>query len=31
MLFFDGIQIERPDGILRFRWVKAPQALSLSG
>jgi len=24
MLFLDGVYIERPDGSLRFRWVKAP-------
>ena len=24
MLFRDGVYVERPDGSLRFRWVKAP-------
>jgi hypothetical protein len=24
MLFLDGVYVERPDGLLRFRWVKAP-------
>jgi hypothetical protein len=24
MLFLDGVCVERPDGLLRFRWVKAP-------
>ena len=24
MLFLDGAYVERPDGSLRFRWVKAP-------
>ncbi len=24
MLFLDGVYVERPDGSLRFRWVKAP-------
>jgi hypothetical protein len=24
MLFLDGVYVERPDGSLTFRWVKAP-------
>ena len=24
MLFLDGVYVERPDGSLRFRWIKAP-------
>ena len=24
MLFLDGVYVERPDGALTFRWVKAP-------
>ncbi len=30
MLFLDGVYIERPDGSLRFRWVKAPSGAELS-
>ena len=26
MLFLDGVYIERPDGSLRFRWVKVPSS-----
>ena len=31
MLFLDGVYIERPDGSLRFRWVRAPTSTELSG
>ena len=31
MLFLDGVYIERPDGSLRFRWVKAPTSAELAG
>ncbi|EAR22691.1 putative transposase [Nitrococcus mobilis Nb-231] len=30
MLFLDGVYVERPDGSLRFRWVKAPTSPSLT-
>lgn len=30
MLFLDGVYIERPDGSLRFRWVKAPTSAELT-
>ena len=30
MLFFDGVYVERPDGTLSFRWVKAPTSAELS-
>ena len=29
MLFLDGVYIERPDGSLRFRWVKALSSAEL--
>ncbi len=29
MLFLDGVYVERPDGSLRFRWVKAPSGAEL--
>jgi len=31
MLFLDGLYVERPDGSLRFRWVKAPTSAELAG
>ncbi len=31
MLFLDGVYVERPDGRLRFRWVKAPTSAELTG
>jgi hypothetical protein len=31
MLFLDGVYVERPDGSLRFRWVKAPISAELAG
>jgi hypothetical protein len=31
MLFLDGVYVERPDGSLRFRWVKAPTNAELAG
>jgi len=31
MLFLDGVYVERPDGSLRFRWVKAPTSAELAG
>jgi len=31
MLFLDGVYVERPDGSLRFRWVKAPTSAELTG
>ena len=31
ILFPDGVYIERPDGSLRFRWVKAPTSAELAG
>jgi hypothetical protein len=30
MLFLDGVYVERPDGRLRFRWVKAPTSAELN-
>ena len=30
MLFLDGVYVERPDGTLSFRWVKAPTGAELS-
>jgi hypothetical protein len=30
MLFLDGVYVERPDGSLTFRWVKAPSGAELS-
>ena len=30
MLFLDGVYIERPEGTLRFRWVKAPTSTELT-
>ena len=30
MLFLDGVYVERPDGTLRFRWVKAPTSAELT-
>ena len=30
MLFLDGVYVERPDGALRFRWVKAPTSAELA-
>lgn len=30
MLFLDGVYVERPDGSLRFRWVKAPSSAELT-
>ena len=30
MLFLDGVYVERPDGSLAFRWVKAPTGAELS-
>jgi len=30
MLFLDGVYVERPDGLLRFRWVKAPTNTELT-
>ena len=29
MLFLDGVYVERPDGLVRFRWVKAPSGAEL--
>jgi len=31
MLFLDGVYVERPDGLLRFRWVRAPTSAELAG
>ena len=31
LLFLDGVYVERPDGTLGFRWVKAPSATELAG
>jgi hypothetical protein len=31
MLFLDGVYVERPDGSLHFRWVKAPTSAELVG
>ena len=30
MLFLDGVYVERPDGSLRFQWVKAPTSAELT-
>jgi hypothetical protein len=30
MLFLDGVYVERPDGSLRFHWVKAPTSAELA-
>jgi hypothetical protein len=30
MLFLDGVYVERPDGSVRFRWVKAPSGVELT-
>ncbi len=30
MLFPDGVYVERPDGSVRFRWVKAPTSAELT-
>jgi hypothetical protein len=30
MLFLDGVYVERPDGSLLFRWVKAPTGAELT-
>ena len=30
MRFLDGVYVERPDGRLRFRWVKAPTSVELT-
>lgn len=30
MLFLDGVNVERPGGTLRFRWVKAPTSAELT-
>jgi hypothetical protein len=30
MLFLDGVYVERPDGSLRFRWVKAPTSAGVT-
>ena len=30
MLFLDGVYVERPDGSLRFRWMKAPTSAELT-
>jgi hypothetical protein len=31
MLFLDGVYVERPDGSLHFRWVRAPTSAELAG
>ena len=31
MLFLDGVYVERPDGSLRFRWVRAQTSTELAG
>ena len=31
MLFLDGVYVERSDGSLRFRWVRAPTSTELAG
>jgi hypothetical protein len=31
MLFLDGVSVERPDGALRFCWVRAPTSAELAG
>ena len=30
MLFLDGVYVERPDGALSLRWVKAPTSAELT-
>jgi hypothetical protein len=30
MLFLDGVYVERPDGVLRFHWVKQPTGSELA-
>ena len=30
MLFLDGVYVERPDGSVRFRWVKAPTSIEIT-
>ena len=30
MLFLDGVYVERADGSMRFRWVKAPTSVELT-
>lgn len=30
MLFLDGVYVERPDGVLRFRWAKEPTSSELA-
>ena len=30
MLFLDGVYVERPDGCVRFRWVKAPTSIEIT-
>ncbi len=30
MLFLDGVYVERPDGWVRFRWVKAPTSIEIT-
>jgi hypothetical protein len=30
MLFLDGVYVRRPDGSLRYRWVKAPSGTDLT-
>ena len=30
MLFLDGVYVERPDGAIRLRWVKAPSTAELT-
>lgn len=30
LLFLEGVYVERPDGALRFRWVKAPTSADLT-
>src|SRR5210317_1302184 len=30
MLLLDGVYVERPDGFVRFRWVKAPTSAELT-
>lgn len=30
MLFLEGVYVERPDGALTFRWVKAPCGAELT-
>jgi hypothetical protein len=30
LLFLDGVYVERPDGSVRFRWVKAPTSIEIT-